>query len=277
MSSLEWSRYMHDVVGLPEPPEEISAKVVRRLEEIYRRELPLIDGAVDAVERLAALLPRDGLLGGSSAREAGARRLPRGDAAPRSRARSLRRHRGLRERHPKRQGWGDASARDPEPAVSAGRRGPCSRRRGAQIDRRIDARGNRTSRLATGEALDLCDRRLGVAEIEVPEGVERAADVEVFHVRPRVGERLRQAAKGLSQAVPQSNEVVRELKAFQAFAAFWSSVSNPFSLGLTSVSESISVRALTRSSRSRSVSMIARTQRPQRRIPTQISSKRGPS
>jgi beta-phosphoglucomutase-like phosphatase (HAD superfamily) len=34
MSSLEWSRYMHDVVGLPEPPEEISAKVVRRLEEI---------------------------------------------------------------------------------------------------------------------------------------------------------------------------------------------------------------------------------------------------
>jgi len=121
----------------------------------------------------------------------------------------------------------------------------------------------------------------------------------------------------LSQAVPQSNEVVRELKAFQAFAAFWSSVSNPFSLGLTSVSESISVRALTRSSRSRSVrfasaasrsmppragavvvawvgatvslspqpaktaqtatSMIARTQRPQRRIPTQISSKRGPS
>jgi HAD superfamily hydrolase (TIGR01509 family) len=57
MSSLEWSRYMHDVVGLPEPPEEISAEVVRRLEAIYRRELPLIDGAVEAVERLAERWP----------------------------------------------------------------------------------------------------------------------------------------------------------------------------------------------------------------------------
>jgi HAD superfamily hydrolase (TIGR01509 family) len=57
MSSPEWSRYMHDVIGLEDPPEEISAKVVRRLEEIYRRELPLIDGAVEAVERLAARWP----------------------------------------------------------------------------------------------------------------------------------------------------------------------------------------------------------------------------
>jgi HAD superfamily hydrolase (TIGR01509 family) len=57
MSSLEWSRYMHDVVGLPEPPEEISAEVVRRLEEFYRRELPLIDGAVEAVEQVAERWP----------------------------------------------------------------------------------------------------------------------------------------------------------------------------------------------------------------------------
>jgi HAD superfamily hydrolase (TIGR01509 family) len=57
MSSLEWSRYMHDVIGLEDPPEEISAEVVRRLEEIYRRELPLVDGAVAAVERLAARWP----------------------------------------------------------------------------------------------------------------------------------------------------------------------------------------------------------------------------
>lgn len=57
MSSLEWSRYMHDVVGLPEPPEEISAEVVRRLEKIYRRELPLIGGAAEAVERLAERWP----------------------------------------------------------------------------------------------------------------------------------------------------------------------------------------------------------------------------
>jgi HAD superfamily hydrolase (TIGR01509 family) len=57
MSSLEWSRYMHEVVGLTEPPEEISAEVVRRLEEIYRRKLPLIDGAVEAVGRLAERWP----------------------------------------------------------------------------------------------------------------------------------------------------------------------------------------------------------------------------
>ena len=57
MSSLEWSRYMHDVIGLAEPPDEISAEVVRRLEDVYRDELPLFDGAVAAVERLARRWP----------------------------------------------------------------------------------------------------------------------------------------------------------------------------------------------------------------------------
>jgi len=49
MSSPEWSRYMHDELGLPESPEEINDEVVRRLLERYRESLPLIDGAVDAV------------------------------------------------------------------------------------------------------------------------------------------------------------------------------------------------------------------------------------
>ena len=53
MSSVEWSRYMHDVIGLKDPPEEISAEVVRRLEATYREELPLIDEAPEAVARLA--------------------------------------------------------------------------------------------------------------------------------------------------------------------------------------------------------------------------------
>jgi HAD superfamily hydrolase (TIGR01509 family) len=57
MSSPEWSRYMHDVIGLRDSPEAISAEVVRRLERIYRDELPLFDGAVEAVERLAARWP----------------------------------------------------------------------------------------------------------------------------------------------------------------------------------------------------------------------------
>jgi HAD superfamily hydrolase (TIGR01509 family) len=57
MSSLEWSRYMRDEVGLPEEPEEISAEVVRRLEARYRNELPLVAGSEQAVERLAARWP----------------------------------------------------------------------------------------------------------------------------------------------------------------------------------------------------------------------------
>jgi HAD superfamily hydrolase (TIGR01509 family) len=53
MSSVEWSRYMHDVIELPESPEEISREVVRRMLARYEAELPLIDGAVEAVHRLA--------------------------------------------------------------------------------------------------------------------------------------------------------------------------------------------------------------------------------
>lgn len=57
MSSREWSVYMHERIGLPEPPEEINREVVRRMLERYRRELPVIPGAVEAVERLAARWP----------------------------------------------------------------------------------------------------------------------------------------------------------------------------------------------------------------------------
>jgi HAD superfamily hydrolase (TIGR01509 family) len=57
MSSREWSRYMHDVIGLPEQPEEINREVVRRLEAIYRERLPVIPGAREAVERIAARWP----------------------------------------------------------------------------------------------------------------------------------------------------------------------------------------------------------------------------
>jgi HAD superfamily hydrolase (TIGR01509 family) len=57
MSSTEWSRYMHDVIGLPEPPEEINREVVERLAATYREHLPVIPGARDAVERLAARWP----------------------------------------------------------------------------------------------------------------------------------------------------------------------------------------------------------------------------
>lgn len=57
MSSLEWSRYMHDEIGLSETPEEISAEVVRRLEALYREQLPAMPGAREAVQRLAERWP----------------------------------------------------------------------------------------------------------------------------------------------------------------------------------------------------------------------------
>ncbi len=57
MSSPEWSRYMHEHVGLPESPDEIAAEVVELMADRYRTELPLIDGAVEAVDRLALRWP----------------------------------------------------------------------------------------------------------------------------------------------------------------------------------------------------------------------------
>jgi HAD superfamily hydrolase (TIGR01509 family) len=57
MSSTEWSRYMHDVIGLGESPAEINAEVVRRLLARYRESLPLLPGAIEAVERLVEHWP----------------------------------------------------------------------------------------------------------------------------------------------------------------------------------------------------------------------------
>ena len=107
MSAPEWSVYMRDELQVDRDPGEIDAEVVRRLLEGYRERLPLLPGAREAVERLAARWPLGlasssnlevievvmesggfapslqdlGLLRGGRARQAGARRLPRGRAA----------------------------------------------------------------------------------------------------------------------------------------------------------------------------------------------------
>jgi HAD superfamily hydrolase (TIGR01509 family) len=57
MSSTEWSRYMHDELGVPVSPEKISSEVADRLVEQYRRRLPLLPGAVEAVRSLARQWP----------------------------------------------------------------------------------------------------------------------------------------------------------------------------------------------------------------------------
>ena len=123
MSSPEWSRYMHEVIGAPgaargdQPrgrPADGSAAIASAC-----RSMP---GAREAVERLAARWPLGlasssnrelidlalelmgiaehchghRLVGGGRPRQAGTRRLPRGGAAARSRPRAGGRGRGLR-------------------------------------------------------------------------------------------------------------------------------------------------------------------------------------
>ncbi len=57
MSSAEWSHYLHESAGISDAPEEINAEVVRRMLAAYAEELPLIDGAVEAVRRIEARWP----------------------------------------------------------------------------------------------------------------------------------------------------------------------------------------------------------------------------
>lgn len=57
MSSPEWTRYMHEELGVPMTPAEISDEVVARLSARYREHLPLLPHAREAVERLAAHWP----------------------------------------------------------------------------------------------------------------------------------------------------------------------------------------------------------------------------
>jgi beta-phosphoglucomutase-like phosphatase (HAD superfamily) len=57
MSSLEWSRYLADGLGVQLTPKEIADRVVVKLLGGYRNDLPLIPGAVEAVRRTAARWP----------------------------------------------------------------------------------------------------------------------------------------------------------------------------------------------------------------------------
>lgn len=57
MSSPEWSRYVHEQIGLDMTPDEINSAVVERLEARYRSDLPWIPGAREAVRRMAAAFP----------------------------------------------------------------------------------------------------------------------------------------------------------------------------------------------------------------------------
>jgi HAD superfamily hydrolase (TIGR01509 family) len=57
MSSPEWAGYLRDELHVPRELEEINDEVVRRIAELYRAELPLLPGAVDAVRALHRTWP----------------------------------------------------------------------------------------------------------------------------------------------------------------------------------------------------------------------------
>jgi HAD superfamily hydrolase (TIGR01509 family) len=54
MSSVEWSSYVRERLGVDRPPDVISAEVAGMVANLYRERLPLIDGAAAAVEALAS-------------------------------------------------------------------------------------------------------------------------------------------------------------------------------------------------------------------------------
>lgn len=57
MSSIEWSTYMHDELAVKLSAQQISDTVVARLSDLYRKQLPLIPGAREAVLRAAQAWP----------------------------------------------------------------------------------------------------------------------------------------------------------------------------------------------------------------------------
>ncbi len=57
MSSPEWSRYLHERLGVDLAPDAVNRAVVEKLLDHYRRELPLLPGAREAVRRLAGRWP----------------------------------------------------------------------------------------------------------------------------------------------------------------------------------------------------------------------------
>ena len=57
MSTPEWSAYLVETVGLPGPPERAAEEVIDAMATRYRENLPVLPGAVDAVRRIADLMP----------------------------------------------------------------------------------------------------------------------------------------------------------------------------------------------------------------------------
>ena len=57
MSTPEWARYLSEDLGVGLPPDEVATVVTDRMAARYTEHVPLMDGAVEAVRRLAAHWP----------------------------------------------------------------------------------------------------------------------------------------------------------------------------------------------------------------------------
>jgi len=57
MSTPEWARYLSEDLGVGLPPQEVATLVTDRMAARYREHVPLMDGAVAAVHRIAARWP----------------------------------------------------------------------------------------------------------------------------------------------------------------------------------------------------------------------------
>ncbi len=57
MSTQEWARYLSEDLGVGLPPDQVAALVIERMADRYREHVPLLDGAVDAVRRMATRWP----------------------------------------------------------------------------------------------------------------------------------------------------------------------------------------------------------------------------
>jgi HAD superfamily hydrolase (TIGR01509 family) len=57
MSTQEWSTYLATDLGVDVPPDRIAREVVERVAQQYAADLPLMPGAVEAVQRLASRWP----------------------------------------------------------------------------------------------------------------------------------------------------------------------------------------------------------------------------
>ncbi len=57
MSTPEWARYLSEDLGVGLPPDQVASEVIDRMTARYTQHVPLMDGAVDAVRRVAARWP----------------------------------------------------------------------------------------------------------------------------------------------------------------------------------------------------------------------------